>query len=1109
MAPLNLPHIGLSGLTQTLIALCAGLCTGAMAQLSTEPTTQGLRDNTPRWHAITQARIVTSPGRVIENGTLVMKDGVITAVGAGLKPPAGARVWALPGRTVYAGFIDLASPLGVPAALAADPKALPASDDEDAAPTPARPAAPRSLSARSLSASNPLVRPEQDVATQLQWPQAQAKGLRELGFTAVLASPGHGVFRGQSALVALGESASARASVLLPRAAQHMALDFHSGMGGGGYPNSLMGAIALSRQTLLNARWHLQAQQEAKTPQQRPEPNASLEALAPVVEGRQAVFFQAQDEQDDERLARLRDEFRLQVVMQGTGREYRRLSTLKAQGLRVIVPLNLPEAPAIVHPDEALDVPLETLQHWEQARANAARVAQAGIPMALTAAGLKEPAKQFWPQLRRAVRSGLSPEAALAALTTTPAAWLGQSQRLGEVAAGRLAHVVVSRGDLFAQDDAEVELSFVGGVPLPTSLWGVEDWRGRWALEPETPAPAPTTGATGAAGAAAPLVLEVSGSLREPQARVGSQKCALSRQAGGWWVLRWPCAAGQTQEPASTWVFKARADGLSGTVQRGQGPLQAWSARKLGPATPDNPTAAAPAAAPAAVSPETRGAASAETPAKAEGPPPPWQQYPAGAYGFAPGAAAQASTLLLQGATVWTQGPMGRLEAADVLVRQGQIVAVGRQLPVPAGAQVVSAVGKHITPGLIDAHSHIAIARGVNEASHSVTAEVRIGDVLDATDISLYRQLAGGLTAANLLHGSANTIGGQSQVIKLRWGQPASALVFEGAKPSNKFALGENVKRSNWGAPDRYPTTRMGVEQLLRDQFAAAAEYEREWKTWRAQPKASPPPRTDLRLQALAEILQRQRLVHIHSYRADEILMFARMARELGVEVAAFQHVLEGYKVADAMADIGAGGSTFTDWWAYKMEVQDAVPDNGPLMARAGVLTSFNSDDANLARRMNTEAAKAIKYGGLSEQEALNFVTINPARQLRIEARVGSLEAGKDADFVVWSGPPLSAYSRVEQTWIDGRLYFSQAQDEALKARDQAERQRLMAAALKAQPAAGKAAAGPSAGAPAGGTPRSEQDAQALSHLLRHSRSHRESYSDEAGWHECTEDAHQ
>ena len=463
--------------------------------------------------------------------------------------------------------------------------------------------------------------------------------------------------------------------------------------------------------------------------------------------------------------------------------------------------------------------------------------------------------------------------------------------------------------------------------------------------------------------------------------------------------------------------------------------------------------------------------------------------------------------LVVRNATVWTQGAAGLLDASDVLIRAGRIAAIGRSLTVPAGAQVIDASGKHLTPGLIDAHSHIATNGGINEFSNSISAEVRIADVLDPTDITIYRQLAGGLTTANVLHGSANTIGGQSQVIKLRWGAEGAELAFDGARPSIKFALGENPRGVNVAVSrNRYPATRMGVEQVLRDAFAAAREYAAEWMAWRAAPRGRPELRRDLRLEAIAELLERKRVIHIHSYRADEILMFVRFARELGLEVAAFQHVLEGYKVAGAIASIGAGASSFSDWWGFKMEVIDAVPHNGALMQRAGVLVSLNSDDAELGRRMNTEAAKAMRFGGLTEPQALALVTINAAKQLGVAERVGSIEVGKDADFVIWNGPPLSTASRAEQTWIDGRRYFDLESDRRLRDEAQAERQRLVTAALKApRPLAGGSGASepPAAAARPPGTLATDIGRMGW---LDAARALRGDYSLHDAWHECTHD---
>ena len=396
------------------------------------------------------------------------------------------------------------------------------------------------------------------------------------------------------------------------------------------------------------------------------------------------------------------------------------------------------------------------------------------------------------------------------------------------------------------------------------------------------------------------------------------------------------------------------------------------------------------------------------------------------------------TSVFVHDATLWTSGPEGRIENGDLWIQDGKIAAVGSDLEVPSGAVVIDGKGKHVTAGLIDAHSHTAISGAVNEGTNITTAEVRIADVINPDDVNIYRQLAGGLTTIHILHGSANSIGGQNAVAKLRWGSPASEMIFESAPQGIKFALGENPKQSNWGDDNnpRYPQTRQGVEQSIRERFLAAREYQKRWKDYKAAGGAKSklvPPRRDLQLEAVAEILDGKRLVHAHSYRADEILMLLGLSKEFGFTIATFQHVLEGYKVADELAAHGAGASTFSDWWAYKFEVIDAIPHNGAIMWDRGVSVSFNSDSDELARHMNLEAAKAVRYGGVPESEALKFVTLNAAEQLRIDDRVGSLEVGKDGDFVVWNGHPLSTLSMCEQTWIEGRKYFDREEDLAAR----------------------------------------------------------------------------
>ncbi len=405
--------------------------------------------------------------------------------------------------------------------------------------------------------------------------------------------------------------------------------------------------------------------------------------------------------------------------------------------------------------------------------------------------------------------------------------------------------------------------------------------------------------------------------------------------------------------------------------------------------------------------------------------------------------------ILIQNATILTVSH-GTLEHGSILIKDGKIAEVGQSIKAPKDAQVIDAAGQFVMPGIIDCHSHIA-AESINEGSVSVSSMVNMAEILNPDDIDIYRDLAGGVTSANILHGSANAIGGQTLVIKLRWGQPAAKLPFEGALPGIKFALGENPKRSNFsvpGQPKRYPATRMGVEETIRGAFSEARDYKKSWDNYNKRAATGEknliPPRRDLRLEPLVEVLEGRRYVHSHCYREDEILMLLRVAKEFGFKVRTFQHVLEGYKVADELAAAGAGASTFSDWWAYKVEAYDAIPYNAALMTRRGVVVSINSDDAEEATHLNQEAAKSMKYGGLSHDEALKLVTLNPAMQLGIDKRAGSIDVGKDADLVIYNRDPLSAYAVVQKTLIDGRVYFDRQRDIAERAEREKEKKALL-----------------------------------------------------------------
>ena len=416
---------------------------------------------------------------------------------------------------------------------------------------------------------------------------------------------------------------------------------------------------------------------------------------------------------------------------------------------------------------------------------------------------------------------------------------------------------------------------------------------------------------------------------------------------------------------------------------------------------------------------------------------------------------------LIRNATVLTISH-GTLTNTDILIRGGKIAAIGQNLKASQTARVIDAFGKYVMPGIIDCHSH-SMVDAINELTYSVTSMVRIRDVLNPTDVDLYRELAGGVTTLNILHGSGNAIGGQNTVVKIKWGRPVEEFIFAGAPPGIKFALGENPKRTNFpgpaGQPRRYPATRMGVEEVIRDAFTRARDYKSGWDEYRARMQRGEknliPPRRDLQLEPLVEILEGKRLVHAHCYRADEILMLIELAEEFGFKIRTFQHALEAYKVAREIARHGAGASIFVDQWGYKIEAYDAIPYNAAILVRGGVNTSVNSDSNERARRLNIEAAKTMKYGDLTEEEALKLITLNPAWQLGIQDRVGSIDIGKDADLAIWSAHPFSVYARVELTLIDGEVFFDRQQDIARRADIERERAALEQAEPNRPPAQG------------------------------------------------------
>lgn len=998
----------------------------------------GLRDNGPQVHALVNARIVTAPGQEISRGTVVLREGMIIAVGAAVTPPADARVWDLEGKTVYPGLIDAYGQTSI------------------------------KLPAGGSPHWNSLVTPQLDVADHYRADDDLHKKLRSQGVTARLVAPESGIIKGTSSVVLTGDAES-RAAIVASGVAQHVRLTTPRGRDRNSYPNSPMGAVALARQTFYDADWYRRAwsahQADATLP--RPARNDALVALQAPSAGEQLYVFDALNELYFLRADLVAREFGLRAVMLGSGHEYKRLDAINQTGRAVIVPLDFPQPPNVATAEAVLNARLDRLMHWDLAPENPARLDAAGITIALTSHGLKDPSK-FLAAVRTAIERGLSPDAALRALTTAPAEILGVSDRLGSVAPGKLANVIVTDGPLFDKN-TKLHAVWVQGKRFELIAEPRLDVRGTWRVA-----------VSDAAGKSQAIVIQLTGD--KPGDLKGSLHPEQGKQAKSETKLNEPAlheAQFQTSFDAAKLGHEGTAQ-LTAVVSLPETEKPSWTGFVVWPDGRREPLTAQRSSTrqedDARQEKSQQDAAKAgdaiDAPAKAEGPgkeqaerqdedtatgagkkasakesddkdsddkPAPAASFavnfPLGAYGR-DAAPALPTSVLLKNATIWTCDEAGVLENASVLIGNGKILAVGRDLDVPADTVVVDCQGKHISPGIIDCHSHMATDGGVNESAQAITAEVRIGDFIDSDDIDIYRQLAGGVTSSNILHGSANPIGGQNQVIKLRWGALPEAMKFADAPAGIKFALGENVKQSNWGDEytTRYPQTRMGVEQIIRDELDAARTYHRRWQEWDNNHQGLPP-RRDLELDAMAEVVSGQRWIHCHSYRQDEILALIRTLDDFGIRIGTFQHILEGYKVADAMAKHGAMGSSFSDWWAYKYEVYDAIPYNGALMHNAGVVVSFNSDDRELARHLNHEAAKAIKYGGVPAAEALKFVTLNPARQLRIDQYTGSLTPGKDADLVVWSGSPVSNFSRCEQTWVDGRKYFDLEEDRQARQR--------------------------------------------------------------------------
>ncbi|WP_396185167.1 amidohydrolase family protein [Flavobacterium sp.] len=949
------------------------------------PNNESVQNKNNNYIAFTNAKIYVSPTQIIEKGSLLIQNGKVVSAGTNISIPKNCTTVNLEGKTIYPSFIDIYTDFGI--------------EKPKSNPNPGR----GSLydTKREGYYWNENIRSEVNAFENFKYDQTKAEELLKAGFGVVGTHVQDGIARGTGTLIALNNS-NKNTRLLSNKISNHFGFT-RSVTTNQSYPSSLMGMTALLRQMYLDQNWYKNGNSKTS--------DLSLEAL--INNEKLVQIFTTEDKLNSLRASKIGMEFGINYVLKGSGNEFERIEEIKNTNSKFIIPINFPEAYDVSNPYLADQMDLKDLRFWNQAPTNLKVLSDNNVVFALTTDKLKK-IEDFRNNLLKSIKFGFDKTKALESLTTVPASILGKSNEIGSLKNGSYANFVITSGEIFDEKTVLFE-NWVQGTKYVVNDINAKDIRGNYDL---------TIGNDS-------YKWKIDGEISAPKSEIttiNKKKVSSKLSVSNNWITVLVKSKDSINANFNRLTgFAGNTQNLSGKAVLTNGTEVKWTATKTSPFVivkdTTKPTKLNP------IIPVT---------------------FPNIGFGNVQKPVQQ--TLLFKNATVWTNEKEGILQETDVLVKNGKIATIGKNIS-DASATIIDAKGKHLTAGIIDEHSHIAISNGVNEGGHNSSAEVTIEDVVNSEDINIYRDLAGGVTISQLLHGSANPIGGRSAIVKWKWGLSPEEMLYKDQPKFIKFALGENVKQANWGnvSPTRFPQTRMGVEQVFTDYFQRAKEYDATWKKYNSGFKKdkTKSPRVDLELQTLAEILNKERFITCHSYVQSEILMLMKVAEKFNFKVNTYTHILEGYKVADEMKEHGVGASTFSDWWAYKFEVNDAIPYNGALMHNQGVLVAFNSDDAEMSRRLNQEAAKAVKYGNVSEEDAWKFVTLNPAKLLHIDDKVGSIKVGKDADIVLWNNNPLSIYAKAEKTLIEGVIYYDVQKDELQRVAVAKERNELISQLLQ------------------------------------------------------------